>query len=386
MPSTRTRTRARLTTPARATTRAGGAPRTPFATRARLALGTALLVVVAVSACSGSGQTASTIAPARGAASPGASDSGSAATGQAAPGAVQGGTAVQGQAVPGEAAKDASGAALAAAGDPAQKIARTAHLSMTVTDVAATATQVRGVAIGAGGSVTSENISTRPPGDDQPPVPVDGATSSPLPADPANRVTQGESVPVGRGTNTGLLTLSVPAATLDSVLDQLARLGTVVQRTSSSQDVTATYVDAQSRIATMKASLDRLRALMSKATEIGQIVTLESELTRREADLESLQARLAGLDRQTTMATVAVVLSATAAATPGTANGGGFLGGLRSGWSAFTALLGGLVTGAGAALPFLATVLVLGAPALLWWRRRRSGARASGVPAAAEAE
>ena len=68
-------------------------------------------------------------------------------------------------------------------------------------------------------------------------------------------------------------------------------------RSSQSQDVTDAYTDTQARIEPMKDSIARVRALMAKATDLQQIVLLESELTRRQADLDSLHQRLAELDR-----------------------------------------------------------------------------------------
>ncbi|WP_295698486.1 DUF4349 domain-containing protein, partial [Lapillicoccus sp.] len=89
-----------------------------------------------------------------------------------------------------------------------------------------------------------------------------------------------------------------------------------------------------------------------------------------EADLESLQATLATLDAQTTMSTVSISLATKLAPVTTAPTETGFLYGLRGGWNAFTSVLGGLVTGLGAVLPFLAALALLGIPARVWWRRR----------------
>ncbi len=245
-----------------------------------------------------------------------------------------------------------------------QKLARTAHIRLSVTDVTASAAAVRGVALGAGGMVTAEDVSSSEP---RPPEPQPGATTSTR-----------RSTSVAPRRDSGTVTLAVPVAQLDAVLDQLGKLGAVVQRTSSSQDVTSTYVDAQSRIGTMKSSIDRLRALMTQTTGIDQIVRLETELSQREADLEALQATLATLDKKVTMSTVVVTLLPTGTATTAPEETG-FLAGVRSGWTAFTGFLVGLATVVGAAVPFAATLAVLALPAVIWWRRRAGGRRASRV-------
>jgi hypothetical protein len=107
----------------------------------------------------------------------------------------------------------------------------------------------------------------------------------------------------------GTLTLSVPADKLDSALDQLTRIGTVLRRNTSSQDVTSQYVDTESRLKTMRASVARVRALMTQAKDIGQVVTLEGEVSRREADLESLASQLDALKTSVERSTLAVSLS-----------------------------------------------------------------------------
>jgi uncharacterized membrane protein YgcG len=166
------------------------------------------------------------------------------------------------------------------------------------------------------------------------------------------------------------MTLSVPSDTLDRVLDELGKLGTTVQRSSSARDVTSTYVDTQARITTMKASLDQLRALLAKTTDLNQIISLETEISRRQADLDALQAQLNALDRKVTMSTVSVTL-VTAANVVVPEDTSGFLGGLRAGWKAFLAASSGALTVLGAILPFVALLAIVAVP-LLWWRRRRS--------------
>ena len=54
--------------------------------------------------------------------------------------------------------------------------------------------------------------------------------------------------------------------------------------------------------------IDRVSALLAKATSLSQIITLESELTRRQADLDSLTQRLAELDKITTTSDVTLTL------------------------------------------------------------------------------
>jgi hypothetical protein len=112
------------------------------------------------------------------------------------------------------------------------------------------------------------------------------------------------------------LTVRVPVAALDRVMDEAARTGTALSRSRRSEDVTGTYVDTSSRVRSQRASVERVRALLARATTIGQVVQVESELARREADLEALEAQLQRLDQQTSLATLVVSLVPPPAAGP----------------------------------------------------------------------
>jgi Flp pilus assembly protein TadB len=143
----------------------------------------------------------------------------------------------------------------------------------------------------------------------------------------------------------------------------------------STQDVTATVIDLAARIQSQQASVDRVRALLARAQSIADITSIESELARRESDLESLKAQQRNLDDLTALSTIAVTLLGPDAATPAAPKPAqtGFLAGLKAGWKAFAASVGVLLTVLGAVLPF---AVLIGVP--LWlalvWRRRRNRA------------
>ncbi|MDV3223224.1 DUF4349 domain-containing protein [Intrasporangium sp.] len=242
------------------------------------------------------------------------------------------------------------------------RLARTASLGLKVADLAAASARVRAIAAAAGGQVLSESVVTAadPTGSSRD---VKGGTG------PLEDV---GVVPVGL--DEARITLGVPADRLDSVLDDLsaANVGTVSYRSSRSEDVTETYVDTQARIQPAKDSIARVRALMVKATTLDQIVLLESELARRQSDLDSLEQRLAELDRRTTTATVSVSLwtDATTSAQPGENR---FVDSLAKAWGAFLDSIMVVVTGLAVLLPWLLIAAVI-AWLVRRWLRRRGGA------------
>jgi hypothetical protein len=170
------------------------------------------------------------------------------------------------------------------------------------------------------------------------------------------------------------LTLRVPAARFSAVLDSLAKMaGKEESRDVGARDVTEQVTDLNSRVTTARASVNRVRELLARAQTINEIISLESELSRREADLESLQARLRRLEDLTALSTITLVLLGPDAEsdTKPDPDEGGFASGLKDGWHALTSSLVVLLTVLGAMLPWLVT-LAIPVSALLWFRRRKS--------------
>jgi hypothetical protein len=180
-----------------------------------------------------------------------------------------------------------------------------------------------------------------------------------------------------------MLTLQVPPKSYSAVLTQLAALGTRVEQNQSTDDVTTQVVDVQARISAQRASVARVQALLARAKTLGEVVSVESELTRRQADLESLESQRKALAAQTELATIVATFHATLPTTAALDKSHlGFLSGLENGWNAFVAVVLVALTVIGAALPFLVTAALLG---LIAWRvyvsaRRRGVATAAAPP------
>lgn len=176
-------------------------------------------------------------------------------------------------------------------------------------------------------------------------------------------------------------TLHIPSDRFDQALDELSELGKVISREQTAEDVTEQVVDLESRIATQRASVDRVRALLARAGTVDEIVRIEQEVTTREADLESLEQRRQALAGQAAMSTVTIQVSRTGAPpVVKQEDTGGFLTGLSDGWGAFVDAGAVTLRVIGAVLPF---VVVLGVPVALvyrWHRRRRTTAPVASQP------
>ena len=171
------------------------------------------------------------------------------------------------------------------------------------------------------------------------------------------------------------MTLRVPPAEFAPALDAIAALGRELSRSRTAEDVTTQLADTSSRVRSQERSVERVRALLDEAATIGEVVQVEAELARREADLESLQAQLARLQDVTEMATIDVTLVQRDQRTgPEPDDALGFLSGLRGGWHALVGVLLVALTAVGAVLPFAVLLAALGLPAYAVLRRRRTPA------------
>ncbi|MEV4557427.1 DUF4349 domain-containing protein [Kitasatospora sp. NPDC049285] len=171
------------------------------------------------------------------------------------------------------------------------------------------------------------------------------------------------------------LTLKVPSEAYQRTLDALGGLGKQLDLDSQAEDLTQQVADVDSRVKSMRASVDRVRALMADAKSLAEVVSLEGELTRREADLESLLRQQQELSARTSMSTVTLTLvTEYHPAEPQSAPERGFWGSvghaLGGGWHALVSVVRALLMAVAALLPFLLVLVPLGW--VLWRRLRRN--------------
>ncbi|MFJ7328014.1 DUF4349 domain-containing protein [Streptomyces cyaneofuscatus] len=183
------------------------------------------------------------------------------------------------------------------------------------------------------------------------------------------------------------LVLRVPQDSYQEVLRKLTGSGKLLSRSSNAKDVTEQVVDVESRIATQRASVKRVRELMDKAEKITDVVALEGELSSRQADLESLLAQQSSLKDRTSLATITLELTEPdAPRKAGKDDDPGFLDALGGGWDAFVTMFRWIAVALGATAPFLVTAALL----LVLWRvlraRRTARTASTSAPAAPKPE
>lgn len=174
------------------------------------------------------------------------------------------------------------------------------------------------------------------------------------------------------------MVLRIPSGDFGEAVEGLKKIGELESASTNEDDVTTQVIDVRTRLKVQQRSIARISVLFQRAQSIRDIMAIESELSRRQADLEALQQQEAYLADQTSLSTIVVSIDRTPAhQTKPEEDDTGFVAGLSAGWGALTTFAVGLATAVGALLPWVVVVAVLGVPALLLVRsvRRRAAAR-----------
>jgi hypothetical protein len=172
------------------------------------------------------------------------------------------------------------------------------------------------------------------------------------------------------------MVLRIPTQEFGDAMAELEKVATLASSKRQSADVTTEVLDMDVRVEAQRRSIDRIQVLFDNATSIKDVMSIENELSRRQADLASLEAQQRYLADQTAMSTITVSLERTAKARPRPdpdTHDTGFLAGLSGGWKALKGFLVAVATVAGALLPWLVLVLLLAVPG--WPLVRRLGRR-----------
>jgi hypothetical protein len=168
------------------------------------------------------------------------------------------------------------------------------------------------------------------------------------------------------------LVIRVPSSKFSASMEALEQAGVLRSSTRGSDDVTTEVIDTGVRVRAQEASLKRVELLLAEARSLKDIIWIESQLTSRQAELDSLKSQQSWLKDQTSLSTITVDIStqpAKAKEKKDDDTPAGFVAGLEGGMKAMGAAFVALATILGALLPFALVALVLGVP--IWWVSRR---------------
>jgi len=199
----------------------------------------------------------------------------------------------------------------------------TGYLSLTVDTPSESATTIENLVVSAGGRIASRSDYT----------------------------------PVDYGTPSSYLEARIPVDVLEPTLTQIKALGTLQEISVNSYDVSLQKVDLDARITVLEAARERLTQLLATAESTSDLISIETALADRQAELDSLQSQRDYLSDQTLFATINFSLTTPEGAI--TTEPDGFLDGLIRGLESIVAFALGTLVWMGILLPWLGIVAVV---------------------------
>ena len=135
-------------------------------------------------------------------------------------------------------------------------IIRSGYLSLSVDSPSETADEIAGVVEATGGRIASRSDYT----------------------------------PVDYGQPSSYLEARIPYDVLDATVESIQELGDVQEVSLNSVDVSLQKIDLDARIDVLEAAIERLNELLAEAASTSDLIAVESALSERQAELDSLQS------------------------------------------------------------------------------------------------
>lgn len=107
----------------------------------------------------------------------------------------------------------------------------------------------------------------------------------------------------------GSIAIRVPAGEFENAMHQLADLAVEVKsQSSTSQDVTSEYVDLSAKLKNLEATEEQLLAIMKQATDIKDVLAVQSELTNIRSQIEQIKGRMRYLEQTSATSLISISL------------------------------------------------------------------------------
>ena len=160
-------------------------------------------------------------------------------------------------------------------------------------------------------------------------------------------VTNSSSQLNASGKKQGAITIRVAAERFDALLDELAKIGKVMNQNINGRDVAEEDMDSEARLKTQRELESRLLKLLAEKTaNLTSVVEVEQKLAQVRENVEKTEGRMRFLKDQASFSTLTVSVYEPAMLT--TSSGGGFFHeighGVKKGLTGFTSVVSGIIT------------------------------------------
>ncbi len=104
--------------------------------------------------------------------------------------------------------------------------------------------------------------------------------------------------------------LAVPSDTFETALNNLRILGSdVLRETASGQDVSAEYLDLETRLTNLEATSARVRTFLEAAQTVEEALLVSAELSELEGQIEEIKGQMRYYEGRTAFSTITVFLT-----------------------------------------------------------------------------
>lgn len=114
----------------------------------------------------------------------------------------------------------------------------------------------------------------------------------------------GEPYNYSNTTRRGSIVARIPSERVDEFINTMGDNANIITRNENTENVSLEYIDAESRVETLKIEQERLFAILEKEVNLDNIITLESRLSEIRYELQNYESKLRYYDNQVAYSTV----------------------------------------------------------------------------------
>ena len=168
------------------------------------------------------------------------------------------------------------------------------------------------------------------------------------------------------------LTYRVPQQNYENFLAAVAEAGNVTYKNQQADDVTAQYMDVETRLENLKNQRTRLQQLQQQADNLSDLLEIESSLTDVQSQIESWQSQMDWYNDQVEECTVYVSLSEVSTYSPPSEGfGSRFVSALSAGWQNFVDGLQQVIVALAGAWPVVVIAAAACAGFVAWKKKKK---------------
>lgn len=165
----------------------------------------------------------------------------------------------------------------------------------------------------------------------------------------------------------------IPAGSYQAFMDGSADFGTVTSLLSSMEDITAQYLDTESRLNSLYAQRDRLTEMMKSATLVSDLIQIEAQLSEVIYQIENYTARKNTYDNLVAYSTVNISLNEVSVVTHQAETfWDRLIGAISDSFREFVAFLENVLFALIYLLPFAIVIALIAIPVIRLIRKKRS--------------